>query len=137
MRRQSKKTAQRERECKAFRMALVQQVGRCEICGHRPDATAPGYIRWRIFCHEIARGAHRQKALDKRFSILALCWRCHQEVHDDTGWPEARQLAVLKRSRPADFDLAAYNALIGRGPERITQGDVDAWEEKPGLTGRT
>jgi hypothetical protein len=131
MRRQSKKTATRERECREFRLALVEEVARCEICGHRPDPTAPGYIRWRLFCHEIARGPSRQKALDKRFAILVLCPVCHDEVD---GWPEAKQLAALKRSRPADLDLAAYNKLIGRGPNRIAQADVDAWDEKRGLT---
>jgi hypothetical protein len=34
------------------------------------------------------------------------------------------QLAVLKKRRPADYDLAAYNRLIGLGPNRITEEDV-------------
>lgn len=122
MRFRSKKTAARERECVEFRRALVARVGRCECCGFDPQRVRPGMIRWEIRCHEIARGVHRQKALDKRYAILVVCPPCHDDVD---GWSEARQLAVLRRSRPQDFDLDAYNALIGWGKYRIALRDVE------------
>ena len=132
MRRQSKKTAARERECREFRRALVAEVGRCELCGHMGWVVPSTSAHKRgLCCHEIARGIHRQKALDQRCAILVVCPICHDELD---GWPEERQLAVLKRSRPANVDLAAYNALIGWGESRITAADVDAWDRKPGLT---
>lgn len=82
----------------------------------------------RLCCHEIACGPHRQKALDKPFAILVLCWFCNGEVVTDKArWPEARQLAVLKRKSPGDYDLAAYNLLRARNPNRITETDVDKW----------
>ena len=75
--------------------------------------------------HEIARGPLRQKALDKEYATLVVCGFCHELVGDKSQWPEARQLAVLKRSRPDDFDLAAYNALVNpRAPNRIAIEEV-------------
>lgn len=79
-----------------------------------------------LCCHEIACGSHRQKALDKPFALLVLCSWCNCHVVTDKGkWPEARQLAVLKRRNPKDYDLDAYNTLIGLGPSRITQEEVE------------
>jgi hypothetical protein len=131
MRRTSKKTAARQRQCKALRKELIAEVGRCEICGHDPQRQLCGSVQWDLCVHEIARGAHRQKALDKRYAVLVLCWACHtMRIHGTEHWPEARQLAVLKRSRPDDYDLAAYNALIGYGQNRITEDDVLAAKER-------
>lgn len=83
----------------------------------------------RLCCHEIACGPHRQKALDKPFALLVLCWGCNEyAVTAKREWPEARQLAVLRARRPKDYDLPAYNALVGYGPDRITEEDVGKWE---------
>ena len=100
------------------------------ICGHSPEH--PSRVRPRecsqLCCHEIANGPFRQKALDQHYAILVLCSWCNgYEVEDMARWPEARQLALLRRMSPEDYDLAAYNALIGRGPNRITEEDVDKW----------
>jgi hypothetical protein len=54
-----------------------------------------------------------------------LCWWCNGEEVERADWPESRQLALLQARRREDYDLAAYNALIGRGPARITQEDVN------------
>ena len=127
MRRISKKTAVRIAEATEFRRALVSEVQHCEICGHAPGRVGPGRVAWALHVHEIARGKHRNKALDKRFAVLVVCFRCHMEQLDSREqWPEARQLAVLKRSRPADYNLEAYNELVGHGSERITEADVFA-----------
>lgn len=127
MRYQSKKTAARERECHEFRWLFTQEVCRCEACGHDPTNVKPGQIRWRLETHEIARGSLRQKALDKRYAILRVCLPCHDEMGNRREWPDARQLAALRKSRPDDYDLVAFNKLVGRGPNRITQEDVDAY----------
>lgn len=77
-------------------------------------------------CHEIARGALRQKSLDKLFCLLCVCRRCHEELDSRKKWPEARQLAVLRHARPGDYDLVAYNELVNpRAPQRITETEVD------------
>lgn len=79
-----------------------------------------------LCCHEIACGPHRQKALDKPYAILVLCWLCNMEVTDKGKWPEARQLAVLREKRPERYDLTAYNNLVNPdAPRRITQDEVD------------
>ena len=132
MRRRSKKTQARANECKAFRRELAAEVGRCELCGHNPSRVRKGGVRWALCVHEIARGIHRQKALDKRYAVLILCWHCHMErIHNGPEkWPEAKQLAVLKRGRPDDYSLKAYNALVGYGPNRIAEEDVEQYMEK-------
>ena len=121
----SKKRAARNADCREFRRSLIAEVGHCELCGHDPRRVRPGNIAWALAVHEIARGCHRHKALDQRYAVLVVCWRCHEErLSSRAEWPEARQLAALKRSRPGDYDLAAYNALVGRGPERVTEEEV-------------
>jgi len=122
----SKKKAARDAEEAAFKRKLCDELGVCEICG--PDATR---AKSDIEMHHIARGIHREKASVARFAVLLLCWRCHElEVDDPAKWPQSRQLAVLKRSRPQDYDLAAFNALVGWGRYRITEDDVKQWGDK-------
>jgi len=131
MRRVSRKTRARKDAARPVREALMRRHGRCMICGHSPKSP------WRdkprecsqLCCHEIACGSHRQKALDQPCAILVLCWWCNgQRVTDKGEWPESRQLAVLKRRSPGDYDLKAYNTLIGLGPNRITEEEVGAWQ---------
>lgn len=128
MRRISKKRQKRQAEAKPIRDALIRKVGECEICGASPSRPKHG-LPWncsQLCCHEIANGPHRQAALDKPFAILVLCWNCNgQKVTDKGKWPEARQLAVLARSRPEDFDLAAFCRLINpNAPDRVTLQEV-------------
>jgi len=128
MRRVSRKTRLRNARAQLVRDALILEVGRCEVCGKRPAVVLP---RVNLWVHEIARGSHRHEALDKRFATLVVCRPCHMdEIHSRLGWPEARQLAVLKRRRPRDYDLAAYNELVGADPDRITEADVLAYERR-------
>lgn len=101
------------------------------ICGHSPAN------RWRdkpaecsrLCCHEIANGPNRQKAIDKPYAILVLCWHCNgEEVENKAAWPEARQLALLQDRSPNDYDLAAYNYLMNpQAPNRITQEEVEMY----------
>jgi hypothetical protein len=128
MRRVSKKTAARVAECRDVRDQLRQSIGQCELCGHSPNRASTGSLSWRLDLHEISRGVNRQKSLDKPYALLLVCYPCHMlRIHGNEDWPEARQLAALKRSRPQDHDLAAYNLLIGRGPKRITEDEVAVW----------
>lgn len=137
MRPVSEKTAARNAEAQPMRDELKAEVGHCEICGHDPRRIRPGRIAWALHVHEIARGVHRQKAQDKRFALLVVCWLCHNDkLPSRREWPEARQLAALKRSRPQDYDLAEYNELVGRGPKRITEEDVEGWLSSKRARGR-
>lgn len=101
-------------ESQPWREELVAQTERCEWCGRLREDLAP---------HEIARGCDRSKALMARFAILVVCWDCHRETD---RLPRAGQLALLYLVRSADYDLAAYHAIIGgrRSPE---QWEVDLW----------
>lgn len=99
------------------------------VCGHSPEHPWPRLPSECsvLACHEIARGPLRDKALDKPFAILVACWACNSgPLNDKREWPEARQLAVLQREAPEDYDLVAYNRLVcERAPNRITQEEVD------------
>lgn len=129
MRRQSRKAAKRAAETRQFREQFIQEVGCCELCGYNPSLPG-GYVR-PLACHEIARGQARQRALDQRCAILVLCQECHmRRIHGPEDWPEARQLALLRRSRPDDFDLSQYNLIVGYGPDRISEEDVDGQDAK-------
>lgn len=129
MRRQSAKFRARKREAKPFRDALKARVGRCEVCFHDPRRVRSGFIAWNLSVHEIANGANRQKALDKAYAVLVVCPLCHEKLGGKGEYPESRQLAMLRRSRPGDYDLAAYNRLVCRAETYITTEDVDAWEK--------
>ena len=122
MRPYTKKRSLRNREAAPFRRAFLLEIGRCELCGRR----------YGLEVHEIARGnANRVKAMDQRCAVLCVCWACHAgKLSSRAEWPEARQLAALRRSRPGDYDLAAFNALVGRGPERVTEEEVQQWTKE-------
>ena len=108
---------------------LLAEIFQCELCGHDPTRPRPGQVGWALHAHHIMRGPLRQKSTGKRFATLVLCFWCHTErIHGNEYWPEARQLAVLKRSRPEDFDLDGYNKLKGQGPSRVTEHDIRIWE---------
>jgi hypothetical protein len=130
VRRSTDKFLRRAREAKPIRAALLSAAGKCEICGHSPRHP------WRnktIECsqlcvHEIARGPCRQRALDQLYAVLVVCGFCHELVGDKSKWPEARQLAVLRKRRPQDYELAAYLELTSpRAPLRIEPHEVEEW----------
>lgn len=128
MRRVSLKRQQRQREAKPVREGLIAKVGQCEICGAsplHPRRGLPGELS-QLCCHEIANGPLREKALDKPYAVLVLCWYCNgHEVVNKSEWPEAKQLAVLASSRPEDFDLEAFCYLMNpRAPNRVTLAEV-------------
>ena len=124
MRHYSKKRRAREDEARGFRQDLVAQVGCCEHCG--VQAIQRGR-ETKLCVHEIANGPLRQKALDKPYAVLVLCWPCNLLATDKGRWSEAAQLACLQRSRPDHYDLVAYNHLVNpRAPLRITQDEVDS-----------
>ncbi len=90
----------------------------------------------RLAVHEIASGTHRQKALDKPYAVLVLCWECNSgQFQDRSQWPESRQLALLARSRPKDFDLTAYLELTSpRAMRRIEIGEILDWMDEDYLS---
>lgn len=126
MKRISPKTAARKRQAQPVRDALIERVGRCEVCLKPRMAD-------KLCCHEIARGVHRTRCLDKPFGILVVCrepnWHtgvdCHSSIQN---WPEAKQLALLYCVRASDFDLPAYcNMVNERAPNRITWDEVSVF----------
>lgn len=124
----SQKRRKREAEARPFREALIKRVGECEGCECSQIS--------KLCVHEIARGPHRQKALDKPYAVLVLCSACNLgPFNDKREWPEARQLAQLAKSRPLDFDLAAYLQLTSpKAPRRITIEEVLDWMDEDYLT---
>lgn len=102
----STKRRKRNAEVRDFRQSFVLEVGACELC------EVPGTC---LDIHEISGGAFRSASLDQRYAILALCRGCHQHIETEPKlWSVARQIALLKLRREADFDLAAINKLLIR-----------------------
>ncbi len=140
MRRVSQKTAARNAEAQPFRRNLVRRVGHCEVCGHDPLRARPGEIHWCLHVHEIRGNSQRSKCQDKPHGVLVVCARCHVEhLSSSAGtaeYPEARQLALLKRNRPEDYDLARYlEAFHPSAPQAVTQEEVDGWLRSPSTPG--
>jgi hypothetical protein len=104
----------------AFREQLVNRCnGRCEFCGQ------PGTDQ-----HELGRGPLRQLCRCCWFAVLYLCRACHRVLDERLASDDAQKcgLAILRRSRPEDFDLAAFNRVINpRAPNRITEAEVNDW----------
>jgi hypothetical protein len=127
----SARRRRRMAEAKAVRVRLIGDAGKCEICGHgprRPWRDKPLECS-RLCCHEIAGGPDRERFLDLPFGLLILCWWCNSEVVEDKKlWPRARQLALLKKRRPWDYDLILFNKTVNpRAPRAIEPVDVEGW----------
>ena len=67
---------------------------------------------------------------------MVLCWHCNSgPFQDRKEWPESRQLALLARCRPKDFDLTAYLELTSpNAMRRITIEEVLEWMDEEYLT---
>lgn len=120
MRRVSERRRKLLAEVAPVRQSLIERVCRCEFCGR--------YDVW-LVVHEILRGSMRAQSLDKPFAQLVLCDGigdfCH-ELMD--GKPLAMQLAILKRSRPEDFNLLKFRTLAKRNyPDYAA---VDLWSKR-------
>lgn len=131
MKRISNKRLMRNAIAAETRRKLIAEHPSCMVCGSSPGNPRRDLPRElsQICVHEIANGPLRNKALDKPFACLVLCWYCNQyEMTDKKKWPETRQLAVLLRKSPHHFDLKAYNWLVNeRAPNRITIEEVERW----------
>jgi hypothetical protein len=126
MKRVSRKRAARMDEVRDFRNGLIDRVGHCERCkvSHRILERHGG----KLSVHEIANGPLRDKALDKPYAVLVLCWKCNQDFCAKGTYPQSMQLSILKESRPEDYDLVSFNHLVNpNAPNRITQEEVDEW----------
>jgi len=128
----SSKAAKRRAEAKPIRDALVAKHGQCMICGARPGARNGRLPEQNQICvHEILNGPMRQKAMDKPYATLVVCWHCNGELNCKGEWPVERQLAVLQANSPEDYDLVAINYLSNpKAPERWTQDDVDRYDHQ-------
>lgn len=126
----------REAEAKPFRDKLVDDVGKCENCGCSPLRQGRMPELARLAVHEIASGTHRQKALDKPYAVLVLCWQCNSGPFQNRAqWPESKQLALLAFRRPKDFDLTAYLELTSpRAPRRIEISEITDWFDEDYLS---
>lgn len=132
MRRTSLKRQQLNREADPWRRALIASVGRCEFCGCRLSIFGDELP---LQVHEISRGCDRGQSIDKAYAVLVLCAAnpgresCHDVLHRLGGQDQrALGLALLKRSRPGDFDLESYYRLVDRRFPHIE--DVDLWVKR-------
>lgn len=130
LRHKTKARAKIDRKATKPRAELIARVGQCECCGHGPNNPRPD-MAWqmsKLCVHEILNAGFRKKAQAAPFAVLVACFFCNQyELHNRVKWPRERQLAALHRSREKDYDLSAFLKMWDRGPNAITQEEVDAW----------
>jgi hypothetical protein len=110
MKRNTAKTAALYAAADEARRELRARIHGCERCG------ATGFA-----LHEICRAGLRRYVAGLPSCVIAVCDPgCHQEV---SGWPRAKQLALLLINRPQDYNLQTYNRWA---VARVTPEDVDA-----------
>lgn len=115
----SQKKMQEKRDTNAERAAYVRRVWLCECCHKRPSTE----------CHEMVGGGLRQLAVQERCCWLAVCRKCHDEIHHDhkAGWLLARQLACKKYADPKYYDRRRVLEIKGLAETAVTEGEVDSW----------
>jgi hypothetical protein len=98
---------------KPFRDAYLARHLVCEVCLRRQP----------IELHEICSGAHREKALDKEYAVLAVCRTCHREIQ---SWAKSVQLALKVIRSPEMFGLnfGRINKLRGWSDNEFEPMDV-------------
>jgi hypothetical protein len=108
-----------------WREELRNSVGRCEFCGQWVRA---------LSVHEVARGnGIRPKALRAEYAVLVLCVdldsACHRTLERLAGDDQrALGLALLRRSRPEDYDLERFYRLTAR---RFPSAElVELWRKR-------
>ena len=101
---------------KPFRDRYLAAHLLCEVCLKRKA----------IEVHEICRGAHREKSLDKEFAVLAVCRTCHDDLGNYAIWPVSRQLALKVIRSPELFGLNfdVVNELRGNSETEFECADV-------------
>jgi hypothetical protein len=110
VKRRNPKTAALYDAADEARRGLKARIQGCERCGKRA-----------FVLHEIPRAGLRRYVAGLPSCVLGLCDPgCHQEV---SGWPRAKQLALLLISRAHDYDLTEYNRWA---VARVTPEDVEA-----------
>ena len=101
---------------------LIARVGRCEFCRNNYGQTQ----------HEISRGSQRLTARLEPSCSVVVCQECHATLHE---LPKRIQvligLAILRRSRPEDYDLRRFIEIeCPHAPNRYQQRDIDLWTER-------
>lgn len=136
MRRVSKKRQRRISETRGFRNTLIDQVGKCELCGTSPRRPKYRMVELNLLCcHEILNGPLRVKVLDERSCLIVACWKCNgDELNSKGTWPLERQLAIIKAKAPERYNLKRVLELRNpRAMKYISEDDVDEWVERNGM----
>lgn len=140
IRRRRKAGAKIDRRVGPLRVAYVERVGRCALCG----------CTQQLAVHEIANGAgSREQAIQEPATWLVLCndvpgrSGCHGLMSDKKRWPVPKQLCLKLITDPEYSNLAKFNAVYTHGTihksdlavylrirgERLwVEGDVDGTE---------
>ena len=101
---------------KPFRDRYLAAHLQCEVCLRRKP----------VEVHEICRGPHREKSLDKDYAVLAVCRTCHDALGSHREWPVSRQLALKVIRSPELFGLnfKVVNELRGYSATEFEPADV-------------
>ena len=84
----------------------LRAVGYCEWCGSD---------RHGLEIHEVSGGSTRALELDKPFSTVLLCERCHADLESlPKNHAVCIGLALIRYSRPEDYSLDSFYRLTAR-----------------------
>lgn len=118
MKRQSDAKRQEKRDTDGTRRNYRLEFPTCQCCEKRRSKHT----------HEIASGGARVQSVYHRETFLAVCVKCHKEIHETSHWPIARQLYQKMTLDPEHYDRRLVLRLKGWDEETaITQEEVDAW----------
>ena len=118
MKRQSDAKRQEKRDTDGPRRNYRLEFPTCQCCEKRRSKHT----------HEIASGGARAQSVYHRETFLAVCVKCHEEIHQTSNWPIARQLYQKMTLDPDHYDRRLVLRLKGWDEETaITQEEVDAW----------
>lgn len=111
----SKKRAKLMRKVSPERNHFLAEHPNCAVCS----------VGLSVDVHEIARGSHREEALEKRETWLAVCRDCHSTKLESMPIPEQLALKAMQDSEVYDDDgREKVTKIRGRAPGAVTESEV-------------
>jgi len=108
------------------RSAWAASMPACWVCGW---AAYGGYLRGgvrQLETHEMIRRSQAPGRWCELENLFRACTNCHAEhLANVTVAPYARQLALKALNDSANFSLERFLWILNRGPEAVTQAEVD------------
>jgi len=76
-------------------------------------------------------GGSRAQSVYHRETFLAVCVKCHKEIHETMAWPLSRQMFQKRKLDNAYYNRRLVNEIKGWDAEAIKESEVDQWQPTP------